>query len=214
MATPLDDLVTALFVRAAELMRQTRLPGHHLRERNHLDPLLKAACDERLGERPVSRTLKINQFVGLGPVDVVVSEPRLMMELKWSYEAPGKTFEALWDAIKLAMLGAEYDYENLYLAVGASEHEWERGEVKELFENGRFDPLDLWNRTLIPKRSPNRGGTIGGDLVIGARGNQPTEGPAELRIRRVARILVVDGFELRVVAVAPEARRRAWPQVR
>ncbi len=74
----------------------------------------RAAEDHRLGERPVARTLRVEDFPRLGPVDVVLGRPAALVELKWSYALARKVFESLWDALKLGLLGETLDYDDLY----------------------------------------------------------------------------------------------------
>ena len=207
-----DRFVMDVPTSVARRMLLTGLPGVDLRERTHLDPFMKDAFEDSAGIRPVSRTLKIGSFGRLGPVDIVSSRPRLLMELKWSYELPGKVFESLWDAIKLVMLGAEHDYDKLYIATGAAAEEWAHSESRDLFATGTVDPFEMWNRPLDPKRGPNYGSTVGEDLVIGGRGNQPITGPLSITVRLLDCHPVGDDFELRLIAVEGSGER-PWPQI-
>jgi hypothetical protein len=189
------------------------LSGSQLRERKHLDPFMKDAFEAAAGIRPVSSRLMCSTFAGLGAVDVVSSAPPLLMELKWSYEKPGKVFESLWDAIKLVMLGSECGYDKLYVATGAATEEWERSESRDLFATGTVDPLLMWQRPLEPKRGPNYGTTVGEDLVIGARGNQPATGPEMISICLIGCFAVAKDFELRLISLEPAGGRQAWPRI-
>jgi len=193
-------------------MTASGLPGSEFRERQHLDPFVKDEFEARTGRRPVSRTLKSEAFPNLGPVDVVVEQPKLLMELKWSFEAPGKVFESVWDAIKLSILGPAFGFDHLYIATGATVGEWGITESADLFETGTVDPLEMWSRDLEPRRGPNYGSTVGEDLVIGARGNQPIEGPREIEVQRLGSFPVIAGYELVLVSVAGNSELRTWPQ--
>jgi hypothetical protein len=208
-----DAFVVQICRRVAARMRGTGLPGSQLRERLHLDPFIKDAFMEATGKRPVSKRFAIPQFEGLGGVDVVADQPRLFMELKWSYDPPGKVFESVWDAIKLAMLGPQHGRAHLYVATGASDEEWQDGACVDLFAGRPVDPLEMWCRPLVPRRSPNRGATVGEDLVIGAAGKQPTEGPWEIAISPLETFEVIDGFELRLIRVHGTTDLRRWPQL-
>lgn len=135
------------------------------------------------------------------------------MELKWSYERPGKVFESVWDAIKLAMLGPEHGRDQLHLVTGASDEEWSRTESADLFETGVVDPLVVWRRPLIPKRGPNYGATVGEDLVIGGNGNQPTKGPRRVTVRLLETFEVDRDFRLKLVGIEGVAELEPWPQI-
>jgi hypothetical protein len=194
-------------------MTKTGLAGSDLRERKHLDPFMKDAFEAATGIRPVSKRFNSGSFVGLGAVDVVANTPALFMELKWSYERPGKIFESVWDAIKLAVLGPEHDRDRLYIATGASEEEWTNGDCAELFTDGTHGLLDMWRRRLVPKRGPNYGETVGEDLVIGSRGNQPAAGPKTINVRPLDSFGVAREFVLKVVAVTSASELQNWPQI-
>jgi hypothetical protein len=96
-----DKLVTEAMSVVATRIADLALSGVHVRERTHLDPFTKDAIAARQGQRPASRTLRTGRFPGLGPVDVVVDRPPLLIELKWSYATRNKIFESAWDAVKL-----------------------------------------------------------------------------------------------------------------
>ncbi len=211
--TETENLVPEISARVAERMAMTELPGAELRERRHLDPFMKDVFEEYTGKRPVSRTLHSQHFRGLGPVDIVAAEPRLLMELKWSYALPGKLFESVWDAVKLALLGSEHGYDDLYIATGASLTEWGASECADLFTSGELDPIEAWGRRLHPRRGPNYGSTVGEDLVIGARGNQPERGPEVLSVRVIGAFPVHSDFELRLVSLRPATGVRPWPRI-
>jgi hypothetical protein len=182
-------------------MTATGLRGEDLRERLHLDPFTKDECERRSAVRPLARTLRTSDFPGLGPVDVIVAQPRALIELKWAYQSPGKVFESLWDAIKLALLGSMHSYRALYVGTGASRDEWTASESADLFEPGEIDPREGWARPLLPPRGPNYGKTVGEDLVIGAGGNRPLRVHRRIAIRSVARWDVAGDYELRVIGV-------------
>ena len=209
--TDCDDFVIEICARVAQRMTETGLPGEQLRERKHLDPFMKDAIAEYTGVRPFSKKFASDAFVGLGAVDLVADRPRLFMELKWSYERPGKVFESVWDAIKLAILGPKHRRDDLYLATGASKEEWGRTESADLFTTGVVRPLDMWQRPLVPKRGPNYGATVGEDLVIGGHGNQPTQGPRELAVLLVGVFPVASEFELKLTRIEGARNLRAWP---
>jgi hypothetical protein len=144
---------------------------------------------------------------------VVAQRPRVFIELKWSYERPGKVFESVWDALKLAMLGPRHGRDQRYLATGASYEEWSRMESADLFETGTVDPLELWRRPLIPRRGPNYGATVGEDLVIGGHGNQPTKGPRTIAVRLLETFEMAGDFRLKLVRIDCVTELRPWPQI-
>ena len=53
-----------------------------------------------------SRKLSTPDFPGLGAVDVIVAQPRALIELKWSYEMPGTIFESVQPEKNSLALGA------------------------------------------------------------------------------------------------------------
>ncbi len=77
-------------------MTATGLAGADLRERKHLDPFIKDALADAVGVRPRLEGFDSPFFSGVGAVDVVSARPKLFMELKWSYQVPGKLFESVW----------------------------------------------------------------------------------------------------------------------
>jgi hypothetical protein len=208
-----DELVIQTCSRVATRMTETGLAGSGLRERKHLDPYIKDAFKEGTGARPISKKFKSEFFVGLGAVDVVVDQPPLFMELKWSYDLPGKVFESVWDAIKLAVLGPKHDRGHLYLATGASKEEWDGADCGDLFVTGLVDPLEMWERPLVPKRGPNYGATVGEDLVVGGHGNQPTEGPKSISVALLETFPVADDSLLKLISVDGTTDLRDWPQL-
>jgi hypothetical protein len=143
-----DDVVAEVLKAVAARLTQTGLPGAAVRERTHLDPYVKDEFERRTGRRPPTRTVRSPDFRGLGPVDVVVERPRALLELKWAYGRPAKIFESVWDATKLALLGAQHGYDALYVVCGASTAEWETSESSELFASGEIDALALWQRPI------------------------------------------------------------------
>lgn len=207
-----DSLVADAFKAVAVRLTATGFAGNELREREQLDPFTKDEFERRVGVRPVSRTLQIADFPGVGSVDVVVSRPKALIELKWSYLIPDKIFESVWDAIKLALIGRHHRHDALYLVTGASLTAWSASESADLFATGEVDPVEMWSRALIPPRSPNRGKTVGEDLVIGGRGNQPLRAPARIEVRRVTSARVARDYELRVVHVSAVGPLIEWPK--
>jgi len=196
------DIFVAEVARAvAERMTATGLRGEDLRERLHLDPFTKDECERRCGVRPLSTKLTTPAFPGLGAVDVILTRPRALIELKWAYYSPGKIYESLWDAVKLALLGPAHSYAALYVGTGALRAEWGASESADLFTGAEIDPREFWERPLRP-RGPNYGKTIGEDLIIGARGNRPRKMHRRIAIRPVATCEVAGDFELRVVGIA------------
>jgi len=210
---PADDLIFDAF--DALVARLTRMDpsGAAIRERQHLDPFFKDELERLVGTRPVAKKLHTPHFPGLGAVDVVVSEPRALIELKWSYLIPDKIFEAVWDAIKLALVGLEHHYTALYVAAGASKSAWAATESADLFRAGQVNTIEMWQRPLVPPRSPNRGKTVGEDLVVGGRGNQPVRVPAELQVQLVRTLGVGENHELRVARIAPHGDFVEWPRI-
>jgi hypothetical protein len=198
---PVDGFIVNVAEAVADRMTATGLSGEQLRERQHLDPFFKDEIERRTGVRPLSSTLRTPDFPGLGPVDVIVNEPRALIELKWSYARPDKIFESVWDAIKLALLGPAHGCDNLYIATGASVSAWAASESADLFAGDEIDPAEMWDRPLVPPRGPNYGRTVGEDLVIGARGNQPMRVPEAITVLRLGSFLVAQGYELRVIGV-------------
>ena len=51
---------------------------------------MKDEFERRSGRRPHAQTLRTPDFVGVGPVDVVLAEPKALLELKWAYAFPPK----------------------------------------------------------------------------------------------------------------------------
>jgi hypothetical protein len=166
-----DGFVADVMEDVAAKLTEAGLPGSALRERAHLDPRTKDECGRRNGQRPTSRTLRSSDFPGLGPVDVVLERPRALLELKWAYGVPAKIFESVWDATKLALLGAQHGYAALYVVCGASDAEWAVSESAELFAPGEIDVLALWQRPLIPPRGPQ--------LRLDCRGRLGDRGPRQ-----------------------------------
>jgi hypothetical protein len=199
-----DELVTDALGVVATRITDLALSGLHVRERTHLDPFTKDAVAARQGQRPASRTLKTGQFPGLGPVDVVVDRPPLLIELKWSYATRDKIFESAWDAVKLAMVGPPHGFGCLYLATGAAPSAWHRTEVRDLFEAGAISPHEMWARRLDPP-GPNGGITVAEDLVFGARGNRPLAMPEHIDLVPVADLSASD-YRLRVVRLSGRGR--------
>jgi hypothetical protein len=206
-----DSLVIGICREVADRMTNTGLPGTRLRERRHLDPFMKDAFMDATGARPVSKRFDHPHFRGLGAVDVVTDRPLLFMELKWSYERPGKIFESVWDAIKLAMLGPQHGRSHLYIATGASDSEWQHGDCADLFAGGPVEPLEMWRRPLVPRRGPNYGATVGSDLVIGANGKQPTQGPTRISTRLLDRFAVANDFRLKLIRIDGTTDTQPWP---
>lgn len=206
-----DAYIADVFECVAALLTATGLPGADLRERRHLDPYTKDEVEARSGDRPPARTLSTPAFPGVGPVDVVLAQPRALIELKWSYQLPGKIFESVWDATKLLLLGQQYSYENLYVVTGAALSEWNASESADLFGLGELDTIRSWSRPLVPPRGPNSGSTVGEDLVIGARGHRPLRAHSRLAVRWAASWAVDDGYELRAARIEAMGPLVDWP---
>jgi hypothetical protein len=211
LAANTDLLVAGVFRTVAQQLTQTGLSGDELRERQHLDPFCKDAFERYVGARPISQTLRTADFPGLGPVDVIVNEPRVLIELRWSYLMPDKVFESVWDAVKLALLGQRHGYDALCVATGASLAAWSASESADLFGTGEINTADMWRRPLLPPRWPNWGKTIGEDLVIGGRGNQPRRAPARIVVHHLVSVPVAADYEIRVVRVAAPGPLVDWP---
>lgn len=207
-----DLLVADVFRTVAQQLANTGLGGGDLRERQHLDPFVKDAFERHVGARPISQTLRTADFPGLGPVDVIVNEPRVLIELKWSYLVPDKVFESVWDAIKLPLLGQPHGYDALYVATGASLAAWSASESADLFGTGEIDTAEMWRRPLLPPRWPNWGDTIGEDLVIGAWGNQPRRAPARIGVHHLVSVPVTEDYEIRVARVDAPGPLVDWPR--
>lgn len=197
-----DDFIVDVLAAIADRMTATGLPGAELRERRHLDPFFKDEIERRTGARPVSRKLSTPDFPGLGAVDVIVARPRALIELKWSYDIPGKIFESVWDAIKLCLLGPRHGYESVYVVTGASRASWAASESADLFERGEIDPSEMWARPLVPRRGPNMGATIGKDVEIGGNGNRPLRVPARIATRPIGTFEIAHDYVLRGIAIA------------
>ena len=113
---------------------------------------------------------------------------------------PGKIFESVWDVIKLAILGPRHGRSDLYVATGASETEWRDG-AAPISSMGKVRPVRTVGATARPKRGPNYGETVGEDLVIGARGNQPAQGPRRVAVELVGSFGVAEGFGLKLTRI-------------
>lgn len=205
-----DALVSnALHLALSDLTKQG-LNGPDIRERNDFDPSVREALSRPGCEPAGAKKLVAEDFPGIGAVDIVVSDPPILLELKWSYdESRSKIFEGVWDAIKLALLaGANQHW--AYLATGASYVAWGESECADLFEKEFVRPRELWDRPLIPP-GPNNGTTVGEDLVRGSpSSSRPLAAPERLWIRPIDRIGVRGGYEVRVVRVAADGPIRPW----
>lgn len=204
-----DELITEAMGMVATRVAALGLSGVDVRERIHLDPFTKDAFVSRQGQRPASRTLRTERFPGIGPVDVVVERPPLLIELKWSYATRDKIFESAWDAVKLAMVGPMHGFGCLYFATGAAPNAWHQTEVSDLFEPGAISPHEMWGRRL-DSPGPNGGATVGQDLIIGARGNRPLGMPEHLDLVPVADLPVSD-YRLQVIRLAGRGRLLDYP---
>jgi len=208
------DAVVGEVARAvASSMTDLGLPGDALRERAHLDPFFKSEFERRYGIRPRAESLQSSDFPSVGAVDVVVADPRALIELKWSYAIPPKIYEGVWDAIKLVLLGQANGFDALYLTVGAAVEAWAASESADLFNDGEIDTEELWGRRLIPPRAFNYGRTVGEDCVIGAAGKQPRRVPSRIAVRSIARLPVGGDHELRVVGLSAVGAAKPWPQL-
>jgi hypothetical protein len=93
------------------------------------------------------------------------------MELKWSYDPPGKVFESAWDMVKLVLLGSRHGYSWLFVTTGAAVTEWAASETRDLFDTGGGRHGRRMGPAVGPGRGPNYGRSTGEDVVIGGRGN-------------------------------------------
>jgi hypothetical protein len=146
-----DALISGVVGAVAQRMTAMQLSGAELRERGHLDPFIKNELERRCGSRPRSQTLRTPDFVGVGPVDVVLADPRALIELKCSYAMPPKIYESVWDAIKLVLLGQRHDYNALYIATGASREAWASSESTDLFDEGQMTPPSCGPESCYPR---------------------------------------------------------------
>jgi hypothetical protein len=107
-SVPTDSLVREALSLAKLELERIGLPGKDLRERPTVDGAIKRAFKELTRVTVFGKGLKTEHFTGIGPVDVCVTDPPILIEVKWSYnETRSKIFESLWDAIKIALLCAE-----------------------------------------------------------------------------------------------------------
>lgn len=205
-----DTLVSEAFTLTLREIEGQGLAGIDVRERNHLDPTAKRTFETLLKGPVASIRYRSDLFSGLGAVDIVVMDPPILIELKWSYEEKrSKIFESVWDAIKLSILAV--DRESLaYIATGASLAAWDSCESADLFEAGLIDPQEIWERPLIPS-GPNSGTSIGQDLVLGSpSGGRPKACAKQLAITPVARVAYRDDYELRVARVVGDGPMTTW----
>lgn len=207
-----DEFVLEAFERTLARISANGVAGSEVRERKHLDPTVKQVLDEDFETKAFSKTYKTQHFSGLGAVDVVITEPPIFIELKWSYdEKRSKIFESVWDAIKLSLL-AVYTGSLAYIATGASTAAWKTCESADLFEEGHIDPQEIWKRALVPS-GPNSGATIGEDLIFGSRSRgRPHTSAAFLAIAPIARLPYPDDYELRIARIEGSGPMTRWPE--
>lgn len=208
-----DELLRGVCSAVAERLTAGEITGPDLRERGNLYPEIRKAIKERVGQEPAGRTYPTKHFPGVGSVDLVVPEPFALIELKWSYQAPGKLFECVWDAVKLGVLATEQDKAAMYIVAGASEQEWARSETSILFDGGRVDLRELWHQELVPAQGHKDAVTIGEYLVFGAWGNEPRRAPHSVSSEAMADLPVGDDFRLRVVRIRVDGPLIEWPSV-
>jgi hypothetical protein len=215
-----DELLREGLRMSVGRLEDSGVGGAQLRERKHLDPALKEALGELTGTAVWGKQLVSEHFPGVGPVDLCVVDPPMLLELKWSYdETRSKIFESLWDAVKLALLCGEPPAQLHphfkgtpagYVVTSASTAAWRACECAELFEDGRVDPREMWSRPLVPP-GPNGGGTIGEDLILGSpSSSRPLAAPARLLVRGVTAISIGDGYELRTARVSAQGPVTRW----
>lgn len=207
---PADLLVQSAVRDALRELQDQGLQGSEIRERQNFDPAVKRALGGRGGEPVTGKQLTTKHFSGVGPVDIAVSEPPVLLELKWSYdEQRSKIFESLWDAIKLALLAIEHQRFG-YVATGASKAAWKASECADLFEEGSIRPREMWDRPLSPP-GPNNGATVGEDLIRGSpTGSRPLAAPELLSMTRLDWLDVRGGYQLRAIRIATEGPIKAW----
>ena len=112
-----------------------------LRE-EHLRRALYVALESRLpGQARKEIGLKLAAFRGVGGFDLLVDRApggavAWLGEVKWSYTARSKIFEALWDAVKLCLAAVEHGATRCWLITGAPRSQWKSAESRELFAAG------------------------------------------------------------------------------
>jgi hypothetical protein len=207
-----DSLTSSAFRAALAEIEAEGFLGAEVRERQHLDPAVKRSFERLTRKTASSIRFQTDFFSGLGPVDVVVAEPSILIELKWSYdEKRSKIFESVWDAIKLSILAVEREC-LAYVATGASRSAWSNCESADLFSEATVDPCELWSRALAPP-GPNGGVTVGEDLILGSpSGGHPNTSPKRLAISPIDQISYRGDYELRLIRVAGDGPMQPWPE--
>lgn len=210
-AAACDRLVTAAIQEALANIAGQGVAGADVRERGHLDPGVKAVLRETHHLETASMPRGHEHFTGLGSIDVVLDDPPILMELKWSYdEQRSKIFESVWDAVKLSLLAGDTGKHG-YIATGASHTAWASCESADLFETGVIDPQEIWGRPLDPA-GPNYGRTVGEDVILGSKSRgRPLKSPGQLEMTAVVRLPYRDDYELRVARVAGAGPLTDWP---
>jgi hypothetical protein len=126
-------------------------------------------------------------------------------EVKWSFPARSKIFEAVWDAVKLCLAAAEHGASRCWLITGAPDAQWSVAESRALFATGTVSFDRLWNEALVPA-GPNGGETVGADLLAGGRGNRFTRAPRAFVVEEISAQELRPGGEawsVRAVAISP-----------
>ena len=193
----INDDILARSIRIAagglgdDMAGQTHVDEDRLRDRLcHALAELTPARIER------EKHVDVPGFQGVGPVDVVISNPDLgtrrgLVECKWSVDLRrDKIYEVAWDAIKLALALSQCDAGG-WLVVGAPDASWQATEASDLFQDGEVNSRELWGRALYARGS-NGGTTIGADCEAGGYGNMFTYAPERLRVRGVADVGLPD----------------------
>jgi hypothetical protein len=205
----LDDAVRLSVSEACASLTHRGVPYADLREQDLRAELCKVLGVRMPGRVEPERKLVLKSFQGVGGFDILVRDepgghPRAVAELKWSYTKRSKVFEALWDAVKLAMAQDEYGIVRGWLIVGAPVEAWEVAECRELFDPGVCGFRRMWEQRLAPPGS-NGGETVGEDLLAGGHGNTFTRTPEEFRVERIAEVTLPGqpSWSVRAVAIHP-----------
>jgi hypothetical protein len=207
--TPLrvEDVADAVGI-AARMLSDDRVAGKRVTEALMRKRLIMALAHTTGAAVVGEKHVEVPGFQGVGPVDVVVNastngSPIGMVECKRSQDPKrDKIYEALWDAIKLALAIEAALNAAAYIVTGASGAAWKSTESSDLFETGRLSTTELWNRPLIPP-GPHGGHTFGEDLLAGGYGNNFEWAHAQLRFT-LAGEAAVDGMDFTIKVVQVE----------